>query len=136
MVTRSKVDLNDYQFNVGNLVVDETVGFHAKISGGRILPYTNRFWNSITYEMSLTRHAYSRTVYNSLDFLGDVGGLFGALGPLGAIFITMFEFKGVNIALMRSMLASDSKTQAPEKKLPSSEGQEVAVGPIRGKKNV
>ena len=87
---RSKVELNDYQFNVGSLVVDDTKGFVAKISGGRILPYSNRMWNTITYEMSLTQHAYSRTVYNSLDFLSEIGGLFSALGPLGGIIITVF----------------------------------------------
>ena len=90
MITRSKVDLNDYQFNVGNLVVDETSGFNAVISGGRVLPYSNMMWNAITYEMSLTRRAYSRTVYNSLDFLSEIGGLFSALGPLGGVIITIF----------------------------------------------
>ena len=31
--------------------------------------------------MSLNRIEYTRTVYSFMDFLGDLGGLFSALGP-------------------------------------------------------
>ena len=107
LITRSKFELNDYQFNVGNLVVDETSGFNLEKSETRILPYANRMWNSITYEMSLTRRAYSRTVYSFLDFLSDIGGLFSALGPLGGVIITIFYSKSDNLFIMRSMLSNE-----------------------------
>lgn len=54
-VTRSNFLLNDYKFNVGSLRVDNEQGFNPEKSGNdRLLPYKNRMWNSITYEMSLT----------------------------------------------------------------------------------
>lgn len=90
MITRSELVLNDFRLNVGNLLVDETSGFNILKSETRLLPYSNRMWNAITYEMSLTRQAYHRKVFNSLDFLSAVGGLFSALVPLGFVIITIF----------------------------------------------
>ena len=112
MVTRSKINLNDYQANVGNLLIDNTVGFSSKISVSRILPYNNYMWNSITFELSRTRVEYTRTVYSSLDFLGDIGGLFGALGPIFAIGVKVLQYRGIYMFLMSDMLIQGPPEQA------------------------
>ena len=39
--------------------------------------------------MSLSRYEYTRTVYSFMDFLGDIGGLFSALGPFFGTLIAM-----------------------------------------------
>ena len=44
---------------------------------------------SMSYEMDLNKYIISRTVYTSLDWLGDVGGLQGILFSIGAT-ILMF----------------------------------------------
>ena len=44
--------------------------------------YKNRIWNGVTYEISLTSRRYFRRVYSIMDFLSDMGGLFGALGSI------------------------------------------------------
>ena len=90
MITRSKLNLNDYQFNVGNLFIDQDDSFNIEQSETRLLPYKNKFWNAITFEMSLTRHEFTRIVYGFFDFLRDIGGLFSALGPISAIFVAVF----------------------------------------------
>ena len=59
-------------------MVEQDDGFFSEIEGYRILPYKNLMQNAITFEMSLTLMDYSRKVYNFFDFLGDIGGLFGA----------------------------------------------------------
>ena len=81
--------MNDYSMNVGNLLIDNNVGFNVVVSSSRILPYKNRFWNSITYELSRTQIEYTRVVYSTLDFLGDIGGLYGALGPFFTVCVLM-----------------------------------------------
>lgn len=45
----------------------------------RQMPYSNTFHNAITYEMSLNSNVYLRRVYSILDFVSDLGGLFGAI---------------------------------------------------------
>ena len=109
MITRAKINLNDYQANVGNLLIDNTEGFSSEISGNRILPYQNSMWNAITFELSRTRIEYTRTVYSTLDFLGDIGGLFGALGPMFFIGVKVLQFKGLYMFLMSDMLLNDPK---------------------------
>ena len=56
----------------------------------RNIPYRNQFWNVITYEMSQTRVEYKRFVYSLIDFLGEIGGLFGAIMPLFTLLVTIF----------------------------------------------
>ena len=92
--------MNDYRVNVGSMVVDLVMGFDKFIAPSRMLPYKNLMHNSITYEMSLSRVEYTRTVYSTLDFLRDIGGLFGALGPLFGIVVTIFQYRGSYLNLM------------------------------------
>ena len=43
-------------------------------------------------------------MYTFLDFLSDVGGLFGALSPIFAVVIHTFTHKGAHLVLVLHML--------------------------------
>ena len=79
MITHTQLKLNDYHMSVGDLRKDESKGFEIDVTETRVLPYNNRFQNAITFEMSMNRNEFTRTVYNIMDFMGDLGGLFNAL---------------------------------------------------------
>ena len=54
MITRKDMKLNDDWFaNIGDVFVEEEIGFLAERNPSRELPYQNLFRNSITYELSL-----------------------------------------------------------------------------------
>ena len=56
----------------------------------RVLPYENKFWNAITFEVSSAQYETTRTVYTIMDFLKDIGGLFTAIEKIfGAIVIIL-----------------------------------------------
>ena len=42
--------------------------------------------------MSLNKVYYSRSIYNGLDLLGDVGGLYSILLDIGALFFSAIHF--------------------------------------------
>ena len=90
---------------MGDLLIDSETAFSSVKSDSRNLPYKNRFWNAITYEMSRTRIEYTRTVYSFLDCLADLGGLFGALGPLGHFLVFVLQYRGSYMFVMSNMLA-------------------------------
>ena len=83
-------------------ILDDVWGFNAVNEHGffvetlpvRTLPYKNKFQNSITYEMSLDQKYYYRTVYSSLDFLAEIGGLFSAFSKICLIVITTLNYFG------------------------------------------
>lgn len=58
----------------------------------RLMPYRNQMQNAITFEMNLNKKKYFRRVYSFLDFLSDVGGLFGATRPIILAILTVFNF--------------------------------------------
>ena len=49
------MNLNDYKLNVASMRIDIEKGFDIEKSLPRTLPYINKFWNSVTYELSQTR---------------------------------------------------------------------------------
>ena len=79
------------------------MGFETLQAPSRTLPYKNLFVNSITFEMSLSQIEFKRTVYSTLDFLSDLGGLFGTLGPFCSIIVTIFMYRGSYLRLMKDM---------------------------------
>ena len=58
------------------------------------MPYDNQFQNAITFEVSLDQKKYYRTVYGTLDFVAEIGGLFSALGRLCLAIIGTLNFFG------------------------------------------
>ena len=75
-------------------------GFSINLSWTRSLAAKSRAQNAITYELSMSRTEFTRSVYGLLDFMADLGGLFAAIGPLCKIFILSFQYRGVNMLLM------------------------------------
>ena len=75
---------------MGDLSTDYEKGFDLETVFLRNIPYNNLFWNTITYEMNQTRIEYTRIVYGFFDFLGELGGLFGAIQPLFALLVAIF----------------------------------------------
>ena len=51
-----------------------------------------------------------------MDFLRDIGGLFGALGPLFGIFVAMFQYRGIYMSLSTVMFSEDDTKKGPKKK--------------------
>ena len=58
----------------------------------------------ITYELSLSKIMYERKVYNYLDFLGSIGGLFTALLKIMGMFVIVFQYRGGYFLLMNDSL--------------------------------
>ena len=50
---------------------------------------------AVTYELSRDLKIVRRKVYGILDFLGDMGGLAGALQALFAVVVVVFQYKVV-----------------------------------------
>ena len=80
-------------------------GFDLEVTETRLLPYKNSFQNSITFEMSLQRNEVSRTVYSFMDFLGDIGGLFSALGPFFGTLVAVLQYRGMYMQLVNHMIS-------------------------------
>ena len=51
---------------------------------------------AISYEMNLDRKVVKRIVYTYLDWLGDVGGLNGALGGSFLVILAVLQYRAIN----------------------------------------
>ena len=71
--------MNDNQISLGGFMKEHEKGFWTEQASSRFMEYPNDFYNAITFEMSFMHRNYYRQVYNSLDLMADLGGLFSAL---------------------------------------------------------
>ena len=77
----------------------------------RSIPYDNKMLLIVTYEMFLSKRIYYRSVYSSLDFISDIGGLFGAVSPLVMGLLTIMNFYASYQDLMNDLFIK-SHTQS------------------------
>ena len=59
----------------------------------RLYDFKDSVHAAITYELSPDRHIIRRQVYSLLDYLGDIGGLAGALHALFTFLVIFFQYK-------------------------------------------
>ena len=103
MISRTKLNLSDYQWDIGNLQTDVEEGFEVDIEVSRVLPYDNRFWNAITFEVSSAQYETTRTVYTIMDLLKDVGGLFTAIGKIFGAIVMILQYRGMYMHITSAM---------------------------------
>ena len=78
-------------------------GFNVEIGISRELPYDNRFWNAITFEVSSAQLETTRTVYTIMDLLKDVGGLFTAIGKIFGAIVMILQYRGMYMHITSAM---------------------------------
>ena len=72
---------------------------------------------AITYELSRDLNKIRRKVYGLLDFLGDLGGLAGALRGLFTVVVLLFQYKVVlNYVSNHTFLIQDGDENARKSK--------------------
>ena len=113
MIYRSDVQLSDSIKDFGGLMTEYDTAYFLEEKFNRLLPYKNKFQNSITFEMSLNKRVFIRHVYTFLDMIGDLGGLFGALTPLCVIIVSIFQYQSSYQFVMADMFV-DRKDSNPD----------------------
>lgn len=66
---------------------------------------------------------HARSIYNALDFLGDVGGLFDALKLIGAAIVSVFGTSGLHLSLVGSLFFRKPTTEVESRNISSEDSQ-------------
>lgn len=78
----------------------------------RLYDFKNNVQAAITYELDRDLRIVRRKVYGILDFLGDIGGLAGALKALFAASIIIFQYKAaIHYAANRLYMVDKSELE-------------------------
>ena len=94
MVTRINTELYDSPWTIAELDQEISDGHSIELQPSRTMGYNNRIWNGVTYEISLTSKRYFRRVYGIMDFMAEMGGLFGAFGSIFLAMVVGFNYFG------------------------------------------
>ena len=105
----SDLVLNDSIYDPGSVMVDRDKIFNFRTEPTRFLPYKNNFHNAVTYELSDTNHVYYRSVYTFLDFLRDIGGLYGTISIFCITIVSVVQYQGQNMYLMAKLYAANTE---------------------------
>ena len=108
MVTRLNTELYDSYMSVASLDEELNDGHVIDQWPSRNMGYNNRIQNGVTYEISLTSKRYFRRVYSIMDFMSEMGGLFGAIGSIFLATIIGLNYFGSYQFLMAELFYSRS----------------------------
>ena len=93
--------------------LDQKQGFDVDVTQTRVLPYKNTFQNAITFEMSMNRNEYTRTVYSIMDFMSELGGLFSAITLIFGTIIAVLQYRGMYMIITNVMAKSRNHYKNP-----------------------
>ena len=65
--------------------------------------------------MNLNRNQFTRTVYNVMDFMGDIGGLFSALGLFFGSIVAVLQYRGMYMFITSQMVNTAAGTEVLSK---------------------
>ena len=86
------IESGELFFNPGWFNLKEETIFNVQEGATtiKVLGYEGqKIVSGITFGASLDRKTFKRSIYNALNFLGDVGGLRDALTLIGRLFLTL-----------------------------------------------
>ena len=89
-IVQEAIESHESKLSFG-LYPEEKVMFRTYPDGAIKSPFPN-IVASLWFHMSLDKINHSRTIYGTLDLLGDIGGLSDAFFALGGIIVTFFSF--------------------------------------------
>ena len=98
-----RIELHDELFDVGEATAENNDGYMIDREPNREMPYDNRFQNAVTFEMSLSRRYFYRRIYNLLDMMSEMGGLFEMLNIFCLGIVQILQYHGVYQFLMNDL---------------------------------
>ena len=91
MILRGKSYVDDNRLlTIGDLTLKQDDIFQFEPQDTRAIPYSNGWYISVTYELSLDQIIYKRDLYNLLDFMRDLGGLAVAFRAICVVLVHIF----------------------------------------------
>ena len=98
--------------HIGDLNIEENTGFYIQDGDtdyGNWEEGTERYQLKVNYLLTQHNHKYVRTVYSIFDFLADIGGLIGALGPINSVLIMLLQFRSSYFTILSYNLKSSER---------------------------
>ena len=98
--------------HIGDLNIEENTGFYfqdGETDYGKWAEGAERYLLKVNYMLTQHNHKYVRTVYSIFDFLADIGGLIGALGPINSVMIMLLQFRSSYFTILSYNLQSSER---------------------------
>ena len=70
---------------------------------------------SVIFEMNLDSKLFERDIYDYMDWLGDIGGIYSALFIIGAFFVSLLQYEPVYQLLIQNLFMIPSSPEEQQK---------------------
>ena len=98
--------------HIGDLNIEENTGFYIQDGDTDYINWAEgaeKYELKVNYLLTQHNHKYVRTVYSIFDFLADIGGLIGALGPINSVLIMLLQFRSSYFTILSYNLQSSER---------------------------
>ena len=103
LIKRTKAQLNDSLLSIGFLFTDEKESYEIEQMSLEPSYSTSDISSHINFYASSDQFLYTRTTYSLLDYLRDIGGLFGAFNAIFGSIVFVLNFNGLYHLLTSTM---------------------------------
>ena len=111
-ILNSELRLQDSQFfSFGDISENSLTIFDIIFSGERPYEFPDFVHWTISYEMHLNIRTYDREVYNALDWIGDIGGLFDGLRGISILFLGILTYRKYDNFMVAQLYQCQNQTE-------------------------
>ena len=111
-ILNSELRLQDSQFfSFGDISENSLTIFDIISSGERPYEFPDFVHWTISYEMHLNIRTYDREVYNALDWIGDIGGLFDGLRGISILFLGILTYRKYDNFMVAQLYQCQNQTE-------------------------
>ena len=103
LIKRTKLQLKDSLLSIGLLLTDEIESYEIEQMPLEPSYSTSDISSHIDFYVSSDQFLYTRTTYSLLDYLRDIGGLFGAFNAIFGAIVFILNFNGLYQLLTSTM---------------------------------
>ena len=95
VIRPSKIDLDDSLFAVGSLLKENQNSFELIWKQFEPSLGKSKMTTHVDVFLDMDFYTYTRTTYNLLDFLRDIGGLFGSVNAISGALVFALNYNGL-----------------------------------------
>ena len=115
VIKRSEIRLNDSLFSLGYLFTEEIESFEIEQLPIQSAYSESSISSTVSFYISGDLIRYTRTTYSLLDYLRDIGGLFGAFNAIFGSIVFILNFNGLYQLLTSTLFRVQSLTSMSQK---------------------
>ena len=101
------VNMQDKYLQFGEQTAENAKVFTSRFAGFRPMEYGTLPQFGVVFEMNHNLKTYQRTIYSFLEWLSEIGGLYGALYAIFSVVLKLIQYRAIDYFIVGQLYSRD-----------------------------